>query len=119
MIFALFVPNALIPPGTATMISLPLNMWIMSLEDQDQEDHQLRQNLCSILAVVSFVTIIAATVTTIMTSLFESYSPTSMLLRPGAGVRAGSLWKQLLHRRPPLIKAKQMSSYLAHRAHRA
>ena len=103
-----FVPHALTPPGTATMISLPLNTWIMSLEDQDQEDQQLRQNLCSILAVVSFIII--------MTSLFESYTPSSMLLRPGAGVRAGSLWKQLLHRRPPLIKANKMSSYLAHRA---
>ena len=58
VIFAFFVPHALTPPGTATMISLPLNTWIMSLEDQDQEDHQLRQNLCSILAVVSFVIII-------------------------------------------------------------
>ena len=95
VIFVFFVPYTLTPPGTATMISLPLNTWIMSLEDQDQEDQQLRQNLCSILAVVSFIII--------MTSLFESYTPSSMLFRPGAGVRAGSLWKQLLHRRPPLI----------------
>ena len=66
VILAFFVPHALTPPGTATMISVPLNMWIMSLEDQDQEDQQLRQNLCSILAVVSFITIIATTVTIII-----------------------------------------------------
>ena len=48
-------------------------MWIMSLEDQDQEDHQLRQNLCSILAVVSFITII----TLIILVLFSFFHASS------------------------------------------
>ena len=37
--------------GIATAISLPLTVWIMSLEDQ--EDQQLRQKLCSVVVVVN------------------------------------------------------------------
>ena len=39
--------------GVATAISLPLTIWIMSLEDQDEADQQLRQNLCSVVVVVN------------------------------------------------------------------
>ena len=38
--------------GIATAISLPLTIWIMSLEDQDEADQHLRQNLCSVVVVV-------------------------------------------------------------------
>ena len=37
--------------GIATAISLPLTVWIMSLEEQ--EDQQLRQKLCSVVVVVN------------------------------------------------------------------
>ena len=47
----------------------------MSLEDQDQEDQQLRQNLCSILAVVSSITIIAASVTTRAARIVAALQP--------------------------------------------
>ena len=38
--------------GIATAISLPLTVWIVSLEDQ--EDQQLRQKLCSVVVVVNW-----------------------------------------------------------------
>ena len=37
--------------GVGTMISLPVNVWILSLED-DQESQQLRRTLCSVHVVV-------------------------------------------------------------------
>ena len=37
--------------GIATAISLPLTVWIMSLEDK--EDQQLREKLCSVVVVVN------------------------------------------------------------------
>ena len=43
--------SPLLISGIATAISLPLTVWIMSLEDQ--EDQQLRQKLCSVVVVVN------------------------------------------------------------------
>ena len=45
--------SPLLISGIATAISLPLTVWIMSLEEQDQEDQQLRQKLCSVVVVVN------------------------------------------------------------------
>ena len=45
--------SPLLITGIATAISLPLTVWIMSLEEQDQEDQQLRQKLCSVVVVVN------------------------------------------------------------------
>ena len=43
-------------PGVATVISLPLNMWIISLED-NTTSFELRLKLCSVHFVVGFIII--------------------------------------------------------------